>query len=665
MRHNPVLGAFLVIVNLAVVLLAAYLAIDALDQSRLQSARTETSLNRLSESLDTLGERLARLQAAPAPRTAGAQSASAAPAVSPDSSGPGDFNNANLRDPEAEFGGTVVSRASVLPGHLNTLVNSDASVSAIWGYMVDSLAGRNYDDITKFEPLMAESWDVSPDGLVYTIRLRKNILWQPYTDPVTKREVPATPLTSRDFLFFWNTLQNKDIPCDPLRNYYEDMEGIEIVDDHTFTVRWKQPYSMSEECTLGMQPLPEHYYRPDPDWSDERFAEEFTSSARNQWIVGTGPYKLERWDKNLEVLLVRDENYYGPAPYAAARHIKLIPDNSVSFLEFKKGQLDSYGLLPEQWFEETPEPEFQLVTPRIATAGEDSIEWDRKKRAGELPENYRFEKYQYEGSSQSWANVVYNLQKPLFRDRETRVALTHLIDRNRILDEVALGLGTIITGPFVPRSPYYNKDVLPLPFSIGTAVEMLADAGWEDTDGDGLIDKDYDGSGERKPFEFTFIIPSSSTTTRKVAAIVEQDMAKAKIKMNIKPIEWSVFTQLLDNREFDVCFLAWYGGIEGDPYQLWHGAGAAKTGSSNHAGYDSPEANRLIEEGRRTIDKEKRYEIYRKLHAVIARDQPYTFLYAPAATLAQSKRFRNAIVYKGGQMSSLLQWIPAAGQEIR
>ncbi|MDR1745398.1 MAG: peptide-binding protein, partial [Planctomycetota bacterium] len=109
----------------------------------------------------------------------------------------------------------------------------------------------------------------------------------------------------------------------------------------------------------------------------------------------------------------------------------------------------------------------------------------------------------------------------------------------------------------------------------------------------------------------------------------------------------------------------WSGGVEGDPYQIWHSSGATRNASSNHVGYSSPEADRLIEEGRRTIDKEKRYAIYKRLHEVIAADQPYTFLVAPTATIAQSKRFRNAIVYKGGQMSALLQWIPEAMQQVR
>ncbi|MDR1519480.1 MAG: ABC transporter substrate-binding protein [Planctomycetota bacterium] len=655
MRPNPLLNAFLFLLNLGAVLVGLYLAIDALDASRLQTARGDQTLNRLADAVDRLSSSLRRLEAGGAaalpasPANAAGEAAAAKPAS-------GGFLDDDLRDPAAEEGGGVVSRTVSLPGNLNPMINNEATVSSIWNQLVDSLAGRNSNDLTRFEPLLAEAWEVSPDGLVYTIRLRDNIFWQAATDPATRREIPAKRVTAGDFLFYWNTLQNPAIPCEAIRNYYELLDRVEIVDDLVFRVIWKEPYSLGEEFTLGMQPLPEHYYRPDPAWSDERFAEEFISSPRNQWIVGTGPYKLIKWDKNSEVLLERDEDYYGPKPPIKSRRIRVIPDNSVSFLEFQKGGLDVYGLLPTPWHEETPAPDFQLVTPSIDGAHADSLAWDRKKRAGEAPPGYKFEKYQYNGVS--WSYVGYNMQRPLFQDVRVRTALTLLTNRKRILDEVYMGLGKIISGPFVPQSPYYNHAVEPLPFDPARAGELLAEAGWTDSDGDGILDKDYAGSGKRQPFAFTFIIPASSTQNRKWAAIIEQDLIKAGVKADIKPIEWSVYTQVLEKRDYDVCSLAWTGGVEGDPYQIWHSSGANREGSSNHVAYASPEADRLIEEGRRTLDKDRRYAIYRRLHEVVARDQPYAFLAAGTAVMAQSKRIYNAIVYKSGQMNQLLEWIP-------
>lgn len=651
MRQNSFYTVLLVFINIIAIGAAVWFAVDAADAARMQSARTDLALGRLTAQLDKINTTLARLQ------TQGLQAASSAPAAG------APFANDDLRDPAAEEGGSMYVSTQSLPGSLNGTVTNEATISEITGLVLDTLGEPNNNDLTRYEPKMAESWEVSPDGLEYTIHLRRNVLWQPYVDPVDKREVGARPVTSADFLFYWQTIQNPKIPCEAIRTYYQMLDRIDIIDDYTFKVVWKEPYSLAETFTLGLSPLPKHYYRPDPSWDDARFADEFTTSARNQWLIGTGPYKLASWDKNREVVLERDENYYGPKPAIKERRILLMPDPSVSFLEFKRGRLDRYGLLPAQWHEETPEPDFKLVTPSIDTAWQDSKDWDARKRAKDPSTDCLFEKYQYAGSS--WSYVGYNLLRPLFADKRVRTALTRLINRERILDEVYLGLGTIISGPFVPRSPYYNHDVKPLPFDPAEAARILADAGWADTDNDGVLDKDYDGSGTRKPFEFTFIVPSSSSISRRISAIIEQDMIKAKIKVNIKPIEWSVYIQLLENRDFDVCSLGWVGSIEGDPYQIWHGSGAHIKSSSNHVGYSSAEADRLIDLGRRTIDKNERYRIYRQLHQVIAEDQPYTFLIAPTSTVAQSRRFMNAIVYKGGGMDANMFWIPTALQQTR
>ena len=126
--------------------------------------------------------------------------------------------------------------------------------------------------------------------------------------------------------------------------------------------------------------------------------------------------------------------------------------------------------------------------------------------------------------------------------------------------------------------------------------------------------------------------------------------------MHIKPMEWSVYLTALDEWEFDACTLQWVGGVEGDPYQIWHSSQATRKNSSNFVGFASPEADALIEEGRRTLDKQARYAIYRRFHAILHEEQPYTFLIAGTARIAQSRKFMNARVFPDG-MDSSLQWI--------
>lgn len=661
MNGGSTFNSVMLAILTAVVCIGVYTAHDHMDLTRERMVATEEAMRNVSREVGRLREDIRQGLVVAAPTSSGnvsgnnAQNNTATPKNR--------FANADLRPKDAEYGGRRVLRTLSFPGGFNSIVKNEAGLSSIWNLCFDSLGERHLLDVGRFEPVLAESWEVSDDGLIYTIRLRKNITWHPYTDPLTGEDVPEKPVTADDFVFYWNTIQNEDIPCEPIRGYFELMQGIEKIDDYTIRVTWKEPYSLAIEQTLGLQPLPRHYYRSNPNWSDKEFAEQMISSPRNHFIVGCGPYRFDAFEKGKEIRLKRYENYYGPRPYMDEIVVREIKDSEVAFNEFKKGNIDTFGLTPEQWVKQTPEPDFLTVTPSVKTAIQDSAAFAEAERKGTAPTGHKYEKYQYR--SLSWAYIGYNQRKPLFKDTKVRLALTHCVDRERIRDEVLLGLGTVLTGPFVPQSPYYDKTVEPYPFDIEKAKSLFTEAGWSDTDGDGYLDKELpgdDGKMVRRRFEFDFIIPSSSVLIRKWATIAQQDMAKAGVKANIKPLEWSVYIQTLDEFTYDVCSLLWSGGLESDPYQIWHSSQAKVKRGSNHVGYISEEADRLIETGRRSLNFEKRVEIYHQFHRLLHRDQPYTFLLGFTSTVAVQEKFRNTRVFKTG-LSSQLMWLPAEARK--
>jgi len=634
-----------------------YLHIDAASLARQQQALLAEAVQKNTRAIEKLSEMIRR-EGLQAP-SAGATTSSGNDSATYKRPSHYTFANDDLRDPDAEAGGIIRTYTPSFSGNLNYITNSESLVGTIWGRCNDSLANRNNLDVMTFEPVLADHWQISDDGLVYTIHIRDDANWQSYLDPVTKQEVKAKPVTSDDFVFFWEVIQNKEIPCDPLRTYYAFVDRIEAVDAHTIRVIWKQPYSLATEFTLGLSPLPRHYYRPDPSWTDADFAKQMMESERNQFIVSCGPYKLGEWDTTKGLTLVANDDYYGPKPTIRKYEYRLIKDSNLGLIEMKKGNLDAIDLLPEQWVKETPAPEFYTVTANPDTAIDDSLAHDLKKKAGELPTDYTFEKFQ--SKRFLWYYIGYNINRPLFADKRVRTAMTYLTNRERILNEVYFGFGVLMSGPFVPQSPYYNHDIKPLPFDPEAAKKLLEEAGWSDTDGDGWLDKDLDGDGKRDPFRFTFLAISASENQRKFSAIIQQDLKKAGIDMQIKPTEWAVYLQFLEEKNFDVCSLGWGGGIESDPYQIWHSSQADIKASSNHVSYKSEEADKLIEEGRRTMDVNKRIEIYKQFFKIVHDDQPYTFLFSPTVLSAQHRRYRNARVYVQG-MDSTLMWVPAKEQ---
>ncbi|MBN2713104.1 MAG: hypothetical protein JXR97_11840 [Planctomycetes bacterium] len=574
------------------------------------------------------------------------------------------FANERYSDRDADYGGRRIIQVQAFSGNLNNTVNNDAACSMVWSICTESLATRDLDDQLEWLPQLAEGWKISPDGLEFTFTLRKGVLWQPVTDPITGNRIPATELTSDDFRFYFEVLKNENVHCGPIRSYYEDMKDLKVIDKYTFTVVWNEPYSMAENFTMGLSPLPRHYYQPDKKLSPEDFAREFNESLRNQAFTGVGPYRFDHWDKDRKrIILKRWERYYGLRPHVDTIVLREQKEAEVALIDFEKGLFDVIDIEPSKWHKRTaaPEhPEYYTVTPNPETYQADSVAYDKKKKHGLIESDHKFEKYMTPSSL--WRYIGWNMRKDIFKDKEVRIALTHLIDRKRVIDDCFEGLARVQTGPFVPQSGYYNHDIKPWPFDIEEGKRRLEAAGWKDTNGDGWLDKDLDGDGLSDPFKFTISISNNRPVFEKISQIIKNDFAKAGIEVNIKTMEWGPFLEAINDRKFDACILGWVGGLEGDPYQVWHSSQADTPNGSNFVGFKSAEADKLIMKGRKEMDKKKRFLIYRRFHKLLHEEQPYAFLCNPMDLSAMDRRYHNVRFYEVGSDSNL-QWVPEAEQK--
>ncbi|MBU8901819.1 MAG: hypothetical protein KOO69_03685 [Victivallales bacterium] len=539
---------------------------------------------------------------------------------------------ANLQyfDPKAASGGRLVSAISSDTPNMNVLINNEATASTFNSLCSSTLATRNLEDPEKFEALMAESWTISPDKLSYTITLKKGILWHDFTDPVNGKEWKNKEVTAEDFKFYLDVIRNKDTNCGPSRVYYKDIEKIEIINKYKFKVVWKIRYFRSLGLTLGMFPLPKHLYHAYPGAFDpKKFNDDH---KRNRMIVGCGPYRFLRWDKNKRVVFVRFEKYfgkkYGIMPPLKYRVYKIIKHANTRFQALTSAKLDRLNLTAEQWVKRTDSAIF--------------------KKGGKI------EKIKYLGRGYSY--IGYNLNNPLFKDKQVRLAFTHLIDRKRILKDIYHNLGKIVTGPFFYSSKAYDKSIKPYAFDIAKAKRILSKAGWKDSDGDGIIDKDG------KKLSFTFMQVANHSTQQKILPLIKEDMEKAGIDMKIQIFEWAVYLQRLNQKNFDVCLLGWTTGYEADPYQVWHSSQADKKHSSNHISFKNAKADRLIVEIRRTFDPEKRAKLCHEFQKILHEEQPYTFLFVNYSLIAQSNRYRNVKVFPLG-LDTEIMWTPKNKQE--
>ncbi|HUX01903.1 MAG: peptide-binding protein [Phycisphaerae bacterium] len=488
------------------------------------------------------------------------------------------------------------------PQTLNPLCSKDVYATIIHDYIFESLIERDLDTL-EWKGLLAERWEVSPDGKAFTF----------YLNPKA-RFSDGTPVTADDVLFTVETILNPEIDCSNLRSYYADLERCEKVDDRTVRFVWKKPYFKSLEVSGAFAGvLPKHVYA---------FETPKAFNDLSDRLVGSGRYTFLQWKTGQSIVLVRNENYWGARPAIERVEYRFILEDQAAVQAFLSGELDELALAPEWWVKLAERPD-----------------------AGT-----KFQMFRYTSPGNGYGYLAWNNARPLFADPRVRRAMTHLIDRPKILTHIYKGIGKIITGPFWNQSPQYDASIPPWPCDRTEALRLLKEAGWEDRNGDGWLEN---AGGERFQFELSTV--ANSLVARDVVRLLEREFQGAGIELVARFTEWSVFVTKLDNRDYDAIMLGWTGTIEDDPYQIWHSSQIADRGS-NHVGFRHAEADRLIEEARAELDPAKRNALYHRFHRILHEEQPYTFMRAGESLRVMSPRIQGVRLHKIG-LDSREWWI--------
>jgi len=250
----------------------------------------------------------------------------------------------------------------------------------------------------------------------------------------------------------------------------------------------------------------------------------------------------------------------------------------------------------------------------------------------------------------NYTYMGYNLGNPKFIDKKVRQALNFAVDKKEIIDTVLLGYGDISTGPFVPQSWAYNRDVATAEFNPQRARQLLAEAGWKDLNKDGWLEKDG------QIFEFTLATNQGNEQRQKTAEIIQRRLKDIGVRVKIKVVEWSVFlSEFIDRRNFEAVLLGWSVPREPDIYDIWF-SGKTAGGEFNFVGYKNEEVDRLLLEGRRTFDQGQRQRIYRRIHEIIYEEQPYMFLFTADGLSALHTRFKGVKPAAAGIGYNFIDW---------
>ena len=238
--------------------------------------------------------------------------------------------------------------------------------------------------------------------------------------------------------------------------------------------------------------------------------------------------------------------------------------------------------------------------------------------------------------------------------------MTYLTDVSRIIQDVLLNYAEPAVSPFSNTSKQHDSTLQPYGFNLDKAKALLAEVGYEDRNGDGVLE---DKSG--KAFEFKLTYFQANEDTKRMVLLLKDLYARAGVRMIPFPQEWPVMLENLDKKDFDAITLGWTSGIETDLYQAFHSSQAISNGD-NYVSYKNPVLDKLIEQARRTVDEGKRMPLWQQIEKILYEDQPYTFLMRRKSLLFVDKRIHNLQMTKLGlNLGSLPleNYVPVAQQK--
>jgi peptide/nickel transport system substrate-binding protein len=507
-------------------------------------------------------------------------------------------------DAPPAFGDIMVEGSIGDASNLIPLLSSDSTSHGIAGMIFNGLV--KYDKDVNIVGDLAESWEVSRDGLVITFHLRKGVRWH-----------DGRPFTADDVLYTYQVTVDPKTPTAYAGDFLK-VKKAEALDPHTFRATYDKPFAPAlMSWSVGI--LPRHLLA----------GKDITTSPLGRHPVGTGPYRFKEWVTGQKIVLLSNPDYFEGRPWIEGYIMRIIPDTATMFLELRANGIDRMGLTPLQYTRQTENNLFR--------------------------ENYN--KFRY--LSFAYTYLGYNLKNPLFIDKRVRQAIAYAVNREEIIDGVLLGLGKPATGPYKPGTWAYNPNVRMYPYDPKKAKALLAEAGWRDGNGDGILEKDG------QPFAFEIITNQGNEIRAKCAEIIQQRLAEVGIRVKIRVVEWAAFVKdFINKRKFDATILGWTIPMEPDLYDVWH---SSKTGPEelNFVSYGNREVDALIVKARESFDQKLRKDCYDRIQEILAEEQPYLFLYVPDALPIIHARFRGVETAPLGIGWNFIKWyVPKTEQKL-
>lgn len=500
-------------------------------------------------------------------------------------------------DDRPQDGGTLIRRIEGDISSLNPALGNTRYERYISHHLFTPLIyyDRNLEPI----PGLAEKWEISKDGKLYTFKLHPKATFS-----------DGMPVRASDVVFTLAKLIDPKSEAAQFAGSFEllDLSRTRAIDDHTVEVAFREPLASQLIRFNDLQVMPEHIY------SKGSFKNDY-----NDMAVGSGPYKLVRREAGREIVVERRLDYWGsPRPHIQTVVFKVINDHGTAWNAIKRGEIDETLLTSDTWLREHSNPS--------------------------LTRTIDFQRFY----SRNYNCIAWNARDPLLSDKRLRRALSMSMPMDTIIQDLYHGTARTMTGPFVPEEWAYNPQVQAVRYDPDGAAQLFSSLGWQDKDGDGILEKNG------RKLKIDLVLMAGNAQTQQVLQVIQAALKKAGVELELLQLDVSMAIPRIVQGNYQAAYFSWDLDPDPDPYNLFHSTQTPPRGQ-NVVYYSNPEADRLIEAGRRELDQGKRKEIYQRLHAVLAEDQPYTWAFQSSAKWGINKRIKGVSL---SPSQGLYLWMP-------
>ncbi|MBV9775046.1 MAG: peptide-binding protein [Gemmatimonadetes bacterium] len=499
-------------------------------------------------------------------------------------------------------GGMAVVGVKADFGGFNPVSNSALATDEVIKYMLFTPLVQ-FDEKLNVTPYLAESWQLADSGV--TFKLRRDVSWH-----------DGRPVTAEDVKFTFDLAKNPESAAGVISTYLGQVKSATVVDPYTIRFDFVAPHAQALE-DFWWAPLPKHLLQGVAP-------AQLAQAPYNLKPVGSGPFKLVSWQQGQALTLEANPRFpqaLGGRPRLDRVIFRIIPEATTRMTEVASGTVDvDYSILPDE--------AKQLQTQR----------------------GLRLEHY----PSREMTFLGWNNEREMFRDARVRRALTMAVDRQRIIQALMFGFARPASAVIPAFSPF-NPGLQPLPFDPAGAKQLLAQAGWQDTNGDGIVEK----GGQ--PLRFTIITNASNQLFQDIATVVQQQLKGVGVDAQIRTMEFQTLLQQHKARDYDAIITNWtWDYFRPDPTPLFSCAEARKPKSANRSGYCNPQADQLMQAGLRETDPAKAKQTWTQFSQLLQQDQPLTLLYWTEEIAGVGPKLEGAQMDARSKLVNVARWwIPA------